>query len=47
MPKVRPRAHWQDYVDGLAYSRLRSSPLHLTFAAEDRDANKLQLKLSL
>ena len=44
-PRGRPRTRWRDYVEDLSWSRLGIPAEHLSFAAEDQDAWRIQLEL--
>ena len=43
-PRGCVRTRWRDYVEDLSWSRLGIPAEHLSFAAEDRDAWRLQLE---
>ena len=42
----RPRTRWRNYVENLAWSRLRIPPVELPLVAGDRDAWRSQLATS-
>ena len=44
-PTGRPRTLWYDYVEGPSWSRLGIPAEHLSFAAEDQNAWRLQIEL--
>ena len=44
-PRGRPRNRWRDYVKDLSWSHLGIPAEHLSFLAEDRDAQRIQLEL--